>query len=122
MEFPVDLTGKALVSAIRTKYPGMTISEILDASRIHEAQRIYTNIRVQNFSSSIQILVRIHDWNLNLEDYTKVVRLISIDEENPHHNYMSKLIDSELLPSLYDFTRPVPEPEKRTRCGCFQRP
>lgn len=120
MEFPVELTGKTLVMAIRTKYPGMTISEVLDLSRFHEVQRIYTNIRDQNFSSSIQILVRIHDWNLNLEDYTKVIRLIGIDEENPHQNYMSKLLESELLPSLYDFTRPVPLPEKSGRCGCFQ--
>lgn len=118
MEFPIELSGKALMDAIRTKYPGLSISDVLNLARIHEAQKVHAAICSENLSAATQILVRIHDWNLNLEDFTYVLRLFSMDEECPHANFISKLIDSEFLGVMYDLTRPPPI-EKEPTCGCF---
>ena len=118
MEFPPELSGKALMDAIRSKYPGLSIPETINMARIHEAQKVHSAIRSENLTSVSEILVRIHDWNLNLEDFTYVLRLFSMDEDFARSNYVSKLIDSEFLEIMYDLTRPPPA-EKEPACGCF---
>jgi len=110
------MSGPDLMRTMRTKFPDLSIEELLDRVRSDMIDGHITKLCAIRTNDILDLLSEAHAWNLSQEDVTELVRRIAQTFPEPIASDATGMLETKSAWMIYKFISKLKKP---ATTGCF---